>query len=280
MSLALFIILAFVSSLAGGILGSMLGFGGGIVVIPMFTLVFGLRIQEAVAVSIISVIATSGGSAMNYLRERLANVRVALLLALGTTSGAVTGALLAGRVNPQIIYFLFGGLLVYCSLVMFRGRPDDPATTFETAATADLLQLRGAYYDRVLRREVRYQAARPLLTTVTMYFAGILAGLLGIGAGPLKVLAMNQMMGLPIKVSTSTSTFLIGITGVAGAMVYISRGQIQPVLVAPVVLGVLAGTLAGTRIMPRLRSSTVKALFVPAILYVALQMLWKGWHLG
>lgn len=276
----MFLLLTLTASFAGGIAGAMLGLGGAVIIIPALTLVFDLKIQEAVAISIVSVIATSSGSSITYLREGLANVRLGLLLGLGTTSGAITGALMSGIIDPRVLYFLFGSLLAYSGLTLLRAPRGSRAPTAEPGALARFLHLRGSYYDQVLGRRVHYEAAHPFLALLAMYGAGILAGLLGVGAGAFKVLAMDQIMGLPIKVSTSTSSFLIGVTAAAGAVVYIARGQIQPLLVAPVVLGVLAGALVGTRIMPRLKNATVRALFTPVLLYVAAQMLWKGWRLG
>lgn len=261
-------------------MGALLGLGGGIIVVPALTLLFGVSIQQAIGASAVSVIATSSGAAVAYLRDRLTNVRIGMLLEVGTTTGALTGAFVAGLIRPRVLYFLFGALLLYNAYLTFRARKQELPEGVVPDRLAERLQLGGAYHDQALDRTVTYCPTRTLPGLAVMYVSGMVAGLLGIGAGAFKVLAMDQIMRLPLKVSTATSNFMIGVTAAASAAVYFARGQVSPAVAAPVALGVLAGAWAGTRVMNRLRSRTLRLLFTPVIGWIALQMLWKGWTMS
>lgn len=276
MSLVSIIIAIFSVSTVAGLVGAILGLGGGIILVPVLTLLFGYDIRTAVAASAVSVIATSTGAAIAYLKEHLTNTRIAMFLEIGTTTGALAGALLAGLLNPRYLFLLFGLLMAYSAYSMFRGRKLELPVGVQSDGLSQKLRLEGAYYDQVLGQTVHYGATRTLPGLALMYASGAIAGLLGIGAGAFKVLAMDQVMRLPIKVSTATSNFMIGVTAAASAVIYLVRGDVQPTVAGPVALGVLGGALIGTRLMVRLKGSTIRKLFIPVLVVLAVQMAWKG----
>ncbi len=274
MNPAEFALIVLVVSMGAGFLGSLLGLGGGIVVVPTLTLLLHVDVRLAIGASVISVIATSSGAAAAYVRERMTNLRVAMFLEMGTTSGALTGAYLAGVVNPRWLFVVFGFVLAYSALVMLRERRTGGP---RRSLVADRLLLHGTYVDEAQgAREILYKVGRPAAGLGLMYVAGTASGLLGIGSGALKVPALDLAMGLPIKVSTATSNFMIGVTAAASAGVYFARGQIDPFVAAPVAVGVLAGATLGSRLLGRLHGRVVRVAFVIVLLFVAAQMLWKG----
>src|SRR5262249_43324614 len=229
----------------------------------------------AIGASIVSVIATSSGAAAAYVRERMTNLRVAMVLELATTSGAICGAYLATHVGTRWLYIIFGLVMGYSSFMMFRKRKDIGAIP-KPAPWADYLRLHGSYYDEALGQEVVYRVSSTRIGLVLMYIAGMVSGLLGIGSGALKVPAMDLAMRLPIKVSTATSNFMIGVTAAASAGVYFTRGDIDPFLAAPGAAGLLLGATAGPPRRGRLQSRSIRLTFVIVLLWVSLQMLWKG----
>lgn len=271
-----FVLVMFAISVGAGVLGSLLGLGGGIIVIPALTLLLKIDIRYAVGASIVSVIATSSGAAAAYVREHLTNLRVAMFLELATTSGALTGAYLAGVIGGRTLYVTFGIVLGYSALAMFRKRHQMLAQEVPPDRWADKLRLHTAFYDKASRREVVYRVTGTQAGLVLMYVAGVVSGLLGIGSGALKVPAMDLAMRLPIKVSSATSNFMIGVTAAASAGVYFMRGDIDPFVAAPVAAGVLLGATAGSRLLGRLQSDTVRGIFVVVLLWISAQMLYKG----
>src|SRR5262245_26020768 len=273
-----FDLLVFVLSIIAGVFGSLLGLGGGIIVIPVLTLLFKIDIRYAIGASIVSVIATSSGAAAAYIREHMTNLRVAMVLEVATTSGALTGAYLAGKLNGRWLYIIFGLVMGYSSLMMFRKRHETVAAITRAAPWADYLRLHSHYYDEALNREIVYRVVGTRIGLGLMYLAGVVSGLLGIGSGALKVPAMDLAMHLPIKVSTATSNFMIGVTAAASAGVYFMRGDIDPFVAAPVATGVLVGATIGARLLGRLHSSTIRVVFVAVLLWVSIQMLLKGVH--
>ncbi len=273
-----FTLLAAAVSIAAGFLGAILGLGGGIIVIPALTLWLHIDIRYAIGASIVSVIATSSGAAATYVRERMTNIRVAMVLELATTTGALSGAYLAGRLGGRWLYLIFGVVMAYSSLMMFRKRNTGVTRPRRPAPWADWLRLHGSYYDEHLGREVAYRVSSTRLGLALMYVAGIVSGLLGIGSGVLKVPAMDLAMGLPIKVSTATSNFMIGVTAAASAGVYFARGDIDPFVAAPVAVGVLVGAAIGSRALSRLKSSTIRLVFVVLLMWLSVQMLRQGWR--
>jgi uncharacterized membrane protein YfcA len=268
-------LVTFATSIVAGFVGSLLGLGGGLIVVPVLTLGLGIDIRHAVGASIVSVIATSSGAAAAYVRERMTNLRVAMLLEVGTTLGAVTGAFLAGVVDPGFLFVLFGLLLVASAAAMLRRR-HDRAAPVPRDPLADRLGLHGSFRDDSIGREVAYRVGRSRPALALMYVAGILSGLLGIGSGILKVPVMDLAMGLPIKVSTATSNFMIGVTAAASAGVYFFRGDVAPLVAGPVAAGVLVGAMAGSRVLGRLDDRWLRRVFVVVLLVVAAQMVWKG----
>lgn len=263
-------------SVFAGVLGSVLGMGGGIVIVPALTLLFGVDIRTAVAASTVSIIATSTGAAVAYLQDKLTNTRVAMWLEMGTASGALTGALIAGLVKPTFLFILFGCLMAYSAYSMYQGRKRELPEPVEPDAMSLRLRLAGAYYDQVLDRTVEYNVTRTVPGLILMYFSGTAAGLLGIGAGVFKVLAMDQVMKMPMKASTATSNFMIGVTAAASSVVYFVRGDVVPAVAGPVALGVLLGATLGTKLMVRLKGSTLRKMFIPVLGVVAIQMIYKG----
>ncbi len=272
-----FVLVCFLVSVVAGTLGSLLGLGGGIIVIPALTLLLKIDIRYAIGASIVSVIATSSGAAVTYVRERLTNLRVAMVLEIGTTLGALTGSYLAGWLSGRWLHIIFGLVMGYSALMMFRKRFERPGDE-RSAPWADYLHLHGSYYDEALDREVAYKVVRTRVGLGLMYIAGMVSGLLGIGSGALKVPAMDLAMHLPIKVSTATSNFMIGVTAAASAGVYFMRGDIDPFVAAPVAAGVLAGAALGSRLLGRLHGQLIRIVFVTVLLGVSLQMIWKGIH--
>jgi hypothetical protein len=272
----LFILAVGAISLVAGFLGSLLGLGGGLIVVPALTLLFHVDIRLAIGASIVSVIATSSGAAAAYVRDRLANMRVAMFLELGTTLGAITGAYLAGIIHPRFLFVLFGLILAYSAIAMLRGRRRGEEEEVQVGPWARVLRLRSSYFDDAAGEEIIYQPVRARIGLALMYIAGVVSGLLGIGSGAMKVPAMDLAMELPIKVSAATSNFMIGVTAAASAGVYFSRGQIDPYIAAPVAIGVLAGALAGSHTLGRIGSRSMRMTFVIVLLLIAAQMLLKG----
>jgi uncharacterized membrane protein YfcA len=271
-----FFLAAFAISLAAGLLGSLLGLGGGIIVIPALTLLLGVDIRYAIGASIVAVIATSSGAAAAYVRERMTNLRVAMFLEIATTAGALSGAYLAGVISARWLYIIFGLIMGYSAIAMFRKRKQSLTAETPPDALADRLRLHASYYDEAEQREIAYNVTRPKLGLGLMYVAGVVSGLLGIGSGALKVPAMDLAMRLPIKVSTATSNFMIGVTAAASAGVYFARGDINPFIAAPVATGVLGGATAGSRLLGRIDSAAIRTIFVVVLLWVSAQMLLKG----
>jgi uncharacterized membrane protein YfcA len=271
-----FTILVFAISIAAGVFGSLVGLGGGIVVIPALTLLFHIDIRYAAGASIVSVIATSSGAAAAYVRERMTNLRVAMLLEIATTTGALSGAFLAGTIGGRWLFVIFGVVLAYSAIAMLRKRDDQTAENVPPSALADRLKLHGSYFDQALGREIGYRVTHVPLGAALMYVAGLVSGLLGIGSGSLKVPAMDLAMRLPIKVSTATSNFMIGVTAAASAGVYFSRGDIDPFIAAPVAAGVLVGATLGSHLLGRLKGQSIRTVFIIVLLVISAQMLWKG----
>jgi uncharacterized membrane protein YfcA len=266
----------FVISLGAGLVGALAGVGGGLFVVPALTLVFGVDIHLAIGASIVSVIATSSGSAAAYVRDRMTDLHIGMFLELATTTGAIGGALLASVVAADFLFILLGLVLLASGGLQLVRLADQPAAAVAASPLAVRLRLFGSYPDRNEGRTVAYAAQRIPLGFVLMGLAGLMSGLLGIGSGALKVLAMDAAMGLPIKVSSATSNFMIGVTAAASAGIYLSRGDVDPRIAAPVALGVLGGALVGARILPHLSNRAVRRIFVPVLVLIGLQTLARG----
>jgi uncharacterized protein len=280
MSPLAFVAALFATSILAGGAGAILGLGGGILLIPVLTLFFGVDLHYAMGASIVSVIATSSGAAAAYLRTSLSNIRIGLFLALATVSGALVGAALAGIVPTRVLQLLLGLALAYSTVTTVRQLRVELPEPSEADPLALRFGLEGSYFDAALDRDVKYRADRVALGFGAMAGAGVLSGLLGIGSGAFKVLAMDHFMRLPMKVSTATSNFMIGITSAASAGIYFARGDIHPMLAAPVAVGVLVGAAGGTRLMSRLRNSTIRKAFLPVIAWLAISMILRGLGIG
>ncbi|GHP14637.1 UPF0721 transmembrane protein [Lentilactobacillus fungorum] len=261
-----------------GIAGAILGLGGGIILTPILTLLMGVNIKYAIGASIIAVIATSSGATIAYLRDEVLNLRVAMFLEIATTLGALSGALLTGVINPKYLYILFGLLLLFSGYNMIRklithnellqrAKPDRLAAKFK---------LDSAYYDKQMMKRVDYQVEHIPGGLAVMYGAGIASGLLGIGSGAFKVIAMDTVMKMPLKASTSTSNLMMGVTAAASATVYFFNGSIKPQIAVPLALGILVGATIGSRVMQHLSARAIRMVFVPILLYIGIQMFMKG----
>src|SRR5271167_2026641 len=233
-------------SVLAGFIGALTGLGGGVVIIPMLTLLFHVDIRYAMGASLVSVIATSSGAAAAYVKQGFSNVRIGMFLEIGTTAGAITGAIIATHVSAIWLAVVLGLVLLYSAIARNPDEPVDSGAPPE-GSLASRLRLTGSY--PASPAPVQYFAQRVPLGFSLMYLAGLLSGLLGIGSGAIKVLALDRGMRLPFKVSTTTSNFMIGVTAAASAGIYLNRGYIDPGLAMPVVLGVLIGSLIGTRVL-------------------------------
>ena len=260
--------------LLAGFLGSLLGIGGGIIVTPFITVILGVDIKYAIAASIIVVIATSTGSTINYLKENILNLRVAMFLEIFTTIGALIGALLVGIVSPQLLYAIFGCFLLFSAFNMIRNLKDNLIK--KSSPLALKLKLNGSYYDKSLNKQINYGVEKVPLGSAVMFIAGIASGLLGIGSGPFKVIAMDTVMKLPLKVSTSTSNLMMGVTAAASAVVYFFNGQIQCDIAVPIVLGVVGGSIIGTKVMPHIKPKVLHIIFIPVLVLFSVSMIVKA----
>jgi uncharacterized membrane protein YfcA len=273
-----FTLLVFGASLGAGFFGSLLGLGGGIIVVPVLTFLFHVDIRYAIGASIVSVIATSSGAAAAYVRERLANLRVAMFLEVATVSGALTGAFLAGVLGGRWLTLFFGTAVIGSALGMLRGHAWSDGRPPRADAWADRLRLHGTYWDASAGSEIPYEVQGTRAGLALMYVAGAASGLLGIGAGALKVPALDLAMRLPIKASSATSNLMIGVTAAASAGVYFARGDIDPFVAAPVAAGVLLGALAGSRLLPRIQGRVIRFAFVLVLLWIGAQMVARSFR--
>jgi uncharacterized membrane protein YfcA len=259
-------------SLLAGLLGSLTGLGGGVVIVPMLTLLFGIDFHYAVGASLVSVIATSSAAAAAYVREGFTNIRIGMFLEVATTIGAVSGAALAGLLPTSLLAVVLGMVLLYSAFLASQRSEEHLVATPDPLAGR--LRLDGSYPS--LRGEREYHVQHVRLGFGLMLGAGALSGLLGIGSGALKVLAMDHVMCLPFKVSTTTSNFMIGVTAAASAGIYLARGYVDPGIAMPVVLGVLVGSTIGTRVLARTASAPLRALFAVVIGLLAVEMIVNG----
>lgn len=266
-----FIVLA--GSFLAGLVGSLTGLGGGVIIIPMLTLLFGVDIHYAIGASLISVIATSSGAAAAYVKEGISNIRIGMFLEIATTLGAVGGAMLAIYAPTHIIAIVFGFVLIFSAILSFR-KKTEVIVTGNSGKFATALKLNSSYPTE--NGEINYSVANISGGFLTMGIAGVLSGLLGIGSGALKVIAMDAVMKLPFKVSTTTSNFMIGVTAAASAGIYLQRGYINPALSMPVVLGVITGAFFGSKVLVKSETQWLRVLFAIVITFLAIQMIYNG----
>ncbi|MHB1222997.1 MAG: sulfite exporter TauE/SafE family protein [Gemmatimonadaceae bacterium] len=273
MSILMLAALVAVGSFLAGLLGALTGLGGGIVVVPMLTLLFHVDLRYAIGASLVAVIATSSGAAAAYVREGYTNVRVGIFLEVATTIGALGGAAAAGFIPTSALAILFGLVLLYTAYRSLRTR-EEHSVTGPSHPWAVRMRLDGSYPAEGGMRSYTVQGVPTGF--LMMFAAGMLSALLGIGSGVVKVLAMDRTMRLPFKVSTTTSNFMIGVTAAASAGVYLQRGYIEPELAFPVMLGVLCGALVGARVLAVARTRSLRLVFTTVVVVLAVQMLYKG----
>ena len=268
-----FTALIFAGSLLAGFLGALTGLGGGVVVVPLLAVIFHVDIHYAIGAALVSVIATSSGAAAAYVREGYSNIRVGMFLEMATTTGALVGASLVLYLHASVIAVIFGLVLIYSALVSFQqGSPSKQDLGPDRIAT--WLRMDSTYPTSTGLES--YHVRGVPMGFLLMVVAGVLSGLLGIGSGAVKVIAMDKAMKLPFKVSTTTSNFMIGVTAAAGAGIYLSRGYIDPGLAMPVMLGVLAGSLTGARVLAGARVPVLRIVFAVVIGGLAIEMIYSG----
>ncbi len=274
MNILEFTVLVAAGSFLAGLLGSLTGLGGGVVLVPLLTLFFKVDIRYAIGASLVSVIATSSGAAAAYVKEGFSNIRIGMFLEIATTVGALVGAFLAAFISTKALAVIFGVMLLYSAYLSRKPRPR-AQRNLPPAPLATRLRMNGDFPSEEGGMR-QYNVQRVPLGFSLMFGAGALSGLLGIGSGAVKVLAMDQAMKIPFKVSTTTSNFMIGVTAAASAGVYLSRGYVDPGLAMPVMLGVLAGSMLGARILVKAETKALRLVFSIVIGVLGLQMLYKG----
>jgi len=273
MSVIVLTLIILVGAYFAGLLGSLTGLGGGFIIIPLLTLGLHVNIHYAIGASLVSVIATSSGSAAAYVKEGITNIRIGMFLEIATTIGALAGAMLAMHVQTHVIAVIFGLILAFSAFMSFIKKVE--VINAEGSAAATTLRLNGTF--PTADGPVKYGVHNVGGGFFMMVFAGMISGLLGIGSGALKVLAMDTIMRIPFKVSTTTSNFMIGVTAAASAVVYLQRGYIDPGLSMPVVVGVLLGALSGSKILVHTKSSGwLRWVFTIVVGILAFQMIYNG----
>ena len=264
-----------------GFLGSLVGLGGGIIITPALTILFGIDIKYAIGASIVAVIATSSGSAIAFVKDHVSNMRVGMLLEVFTTAGGVVGALMAGIFSSKLLNIFFSlillnsfyGMLKKTGLITKVKKEEEKV---ENDKYADRYKLNSTYYDKATGKTVVYNVTNVPQGSLVMFGAGFASGLLGIGSGAFKVVALDSYMKLPIKVSTATSNFMMGVTATASALIYFFNGTINPAIAAPIALGTLIGSRTGAKVMQRLDAKYIRYIFLPILLFTIVNMFLKG----
>ena len=264
-----------------GFLGSLVGLGGGIIITPALTILFGFDIKYAIGASIVAVIATSSGSAIAFVKDHISNMRVGMLLEVFTTAGGVVGALMAGVFSSKLLYIFFSlillnsfyGMLKKTGLIIKLKKEEEKV---ENDKYAEKYKLNSTYYDKATGETVKYNVTNVPQGSLVMFGAGFASGLLGIGSGAFKVVALDTYMKLPIKVSTATSNFMMGVTATASALIYFFNGTINPVVAAPIAIGTLIGSRTGAKVMQRLDAKYIRYIFLPILLFTIINMFLKG----
>jgi len=274
MELEIFTAILFLGAILAGFLGALTGLGGGVVVIPLLTLGFGVDIRYAIGAALVTSIASSSGAAAAYIKEGITNVRIGMFLEIATTTGAVIGAIIAVYLDKMYIAIIFSCVLIFSAVRTISKKEQHTDFADGGDKLAEKLKLNGSYPTKegIVEYKVKNVAAGYSLMTV----AGILSGLLGIGSGALKVLAMDTAMKIPFKVSTTTSNFMVGVTAAASAVVYLQRGYIDPGLAMPIVVGVLLGAFFGSKILPKANVKKLRILFSVVIFFLAISMMYNA----
>jgi len=266
------------ASVAAGLLGALIGLGGGIIVTPLLVLGFGIDIRYAMGAALCSVIATSSGAAAAYLRDGISNMRIGLFLCVATTVGAICGALAATAMKSSSLAIVFGSVLMAAVVISLRRKPESALAPEDSDPLAKKLRLPGELPGPA--GAIAYGVAGVVPGFAVMWVAGVLSGLLGIGSGAFKVLAMDRIMRLPFKVTTATSNFMIGVTAAASVGIYLKKGYLDPALAAPVALGVIVGAFGGAKLLPIAPVRLLRAVFLAAVFFIAVQMILQGWGVG
>lgn len=269
--------LLLIVSVGAGFLGALTGLGGGVVIVPVLVLLFSVDLRYAVGASLVAVIATSSGSAAAYVREGFTNIRVGILLEVATVIGAITGAMIAAMVSKDAIGLIFVVVLFWSAYSSLRPPKPLPPDT-EPDAISKKFRLDSTYPTK--EGMVAYKVHNVPMGGALMFGAGLLSALIGVGSGIVKVFAMDRMMRLPFKVSTTTSNFMIGVTAAASAGVYLHRGQVEPAIAAPVALGALVGSLAGARVLPHIKTKSLRWVFAGLVVFAGFEMLRRIWQGG
>ena len=264
-----------------GFLGSLVGLGGGIIITPALTILFGFDIKYAIGASIVAVIATSSGSAIAFVKDHVSNMRVGMLLEVFTTAGGVVGALMAGVFSSKLLYIFFSlillnsfyGMLKKTGLITKAKKEEE---IVENDKYAEKYKLNSSYYDKAIDKTIDYNVTNVPQGSLVMFGAGFASGLLGIGSGAFKVVALDTYMKLPIKVSTATSNFMMGVTATASALIYFFNGTINPAVAAPIAIGTLIGSRTGAKVMQRLDAKYIRYIFLPILLFTIINMFLKG----
>ncbi len=264
-----------------GFLGSLVGLGGGIIITPALTILFGIDIKYAIGASIVAVIATSSGSAIAFVKDHISNMRVGMLLEVFTTAGGVVGALMAGIFSSKLLYIFFSlillnsfyGMLKKTGLITKLKKEEEKVVNDKYA---DRYKLNSTYYDKATGKTIAYNVTNVPQGSLVMFGAGFASGLLGIGSGAFKVVALDSYMKLPIKVSTATSNFMMGVTATASALIYFFNGTINPAIAAPIAIGTLIGSRTGAKVMQRLDAKYIRYIFLPILLFTIVNMFLKG----
>jgi hypothetical protein len=280
-----YVVLMLLISVIAGLVGALVGIGGGILVVPALTLLFGIPIQYAIGASIVSVIATSSGSASAYVRDHITNLRIGMFLEMGSSSGAIVGAVtsiaLIRSGYSWVVFLAFGALLLVSassSAARIRKERESGSEVVNRSLNpiSSRFRLSGEYFDSATKSRVDYVADRVYPAFGVMFAAGVLSALLGVGGGVLKVLGMDSFMKLPFKVSTTTSNFMIGVTAAASSTIYYLGGFVNPVLAAPVAIGVVSGAFVGTRVLVRTTPGALRWVFVVALVIIGFEMIHEG----
>ncbi len=280
MDLVVFVLLLVATGLVAGVVGSLTGLGGSVVVIPVLVIAFGVAFPDAAGAGMITILATSSASGSAYVRDRLSDLRIGMFLEIATVPGALLGAgmtvlLTHQNLNDALLVALGAVLLAIIPSTLSRRHIEIPEGVVPDARSRRL-GLKGHYYDEPLRQDVPYVAGDTSPALGTMFGAGIISGMFGIGAGVFKVLALERFLGLPMKVSTATSNFMMGVTAAAGAGILFAAGYVNPVIAAPVAIGTASGAYLGSRVLPGLRNRTVRLLFLPVVAALAIEVILKG----
>ena len=264
-----------------GFLGSLVGLGGGIIITPALTILFGFDIKYAIGASIVAVIATSSGSAIAFVKDHVSNMRVGMLLEVFTTAGGVVGALMAGVFSSKLLYIFFSLILLNSFYEMLKKtglitKAKKEEEIVENDKYAEKYKLNSSYYDKAIDKTIDYNVTNVPQGSLIMFGAGFASGLLGIGSGAFKVVALDTYMKLPIKVSTATSNFMMGVTATASALIYFFNGTINPAVAAPIAIGTLIGSRTGAKVMQRLDAKYIRYIFLPILLFTIINMFLKG----